>query len=171
MDAQQFQTDILHPNLDRVLPIIEIPASPEAERMLIAIAGQESGWTWRYQLKPRGPEADGAYPARGFWQFEHRGGVAGVMRHPQTAERARALCDACHVYFDSDDVWRALEGHDALATGFARLLLWTEPDPLPKTRAQGWHQYIANWRPGKPHPDAWPDNWKLASSVIGVPDS
>lgn len=165
MDAQQFHTDILVPSLEHVLPIIDIPASPEAERMLIAIAGQESDWTWRYQLKPGGPGAEGAYPARGFWQFERRGGVAGVMRHPQTAHRAKALCDACHVYFDSDDVWRALEGHDLLATGFARLLLWTEPDPLPATQDQGWRQYIDNWRPGRPHPRTWPGVWNAAEAL------
>ncbi|NBC46818.1 MAG: hypothetical protein GVY22_02260 [Gammaproteobacteria bacterium] len=143
-----------------------MPDSREAERELLAIAGQESSWTWRYQLKPGGPSADGAYPARGFWQFERRGGVAGVLRHQRTAKRARALCEACHVYPDSDDVWRALEGHDLLATGFARLLLWTEPDPLPKTRTQGWKQYLDLWRPGRPYPDKWAGYWKSADDVV-----
>jgi hypothetical protein len=165
MDAQQFHTDILVPSLARVLPIIDIPPSDAAERVLIAIAGQESDWSWRYQLKPGGPGAEGAYPARGFWQFEKRGGVAGVMRHAQTAERARALCRELHVYFDADDIWRALEGHDALATGFARLLLWTEPKPLPTTQTDGWQQYLANWRPGRPYPDKWPGYWNAAKAL------
>jgi hypothetical protein len=166
MKPSTFNQDILQPALERVLPIIEIPPSDRASRLMLAIAGQESDWTWRYQLKPGGPNADGAYPARGFWQFEKRGGVVGVMTHRSTTDRAKALCDACHVHWDDDDIWRALEGHDALAAGFARLLLWTDPRPLPDEESLGWRYYINSWRPGKPHPSTWPGCWVASTATI-----
>lgn len=165
MTPAQFNTDILIPSLARALPVIEIPDSAAASRLLLAIAGQESGHQWRYQLKPGGPSATGAYPARGFWQFERSGGVAGVLKHPASTAKARALCDACHVYPDDDDVWRALEGHDTLATGFARLLLWTDPRPLPTTEQAAWEYYLNNWRPGRPHPDKWAGHWNSALAL------
>lgn len=165
MNAQEFHDEILRPSLELILPVLEIGDRPEATRMLMAIAGQESGWSHRYQLA--GPmSSTKAGPARGWWQFEMRGGVAGVMGHRLTQAKAKRLCDLCHVYFDEDDIWRALEGHDALATGFARLLLWTEPRPLPTDREGGWSQYFRNWRPGKPHPEKWPDVWSAAHSAV-----
>lgn len=168
MNAAEFHREILAPSLDRVLPILDIPPSPEATRMLLAIAGQESSWTWRYQLTSQGPNGERAGPARGWWQFERGGGVIGVMSHEATSARAHALCRACHVHWDSDDIWRALEGHDVLATGFARLLLWTIPKRLPSSETHGWEQYVGTWRPGKPHPRVWPDNWAQADTAIGL---
>ncbi len=105
-------------------------------------------------------------PARGWWQFERAGGVAGVMRHPASAALARNLCQACHVPFSAPHIWRCLEGHDVLAAGFARLLLWTDPTPLPTDHAGGWDYYLNNWRPGKPHPAKWPGYWRQAGEAL-----
>lgn len=168
MNATEFRREILDPALALALPIIDIPPSREASQMLLAIAGQESGWTWRYQLSSQGPNDSRAGPARGFWQFERGGGVIGVMSHEATRERAFMLCQACHVHWDSDDIWRALEGHDVLATGFARLLLWTHPYPLPNAQTVAWEQYLNVWRPGKPHPIAWADHWVHAGDAISA---
>ena len=64
-------------------------------------------------------------------------------------------------------VWRVLEGHDLLAAPFARLLLWTDPHPLPSSEATAWGQYQAIWRPGKPHPRRWGACWRVAGEGAG----
>jgi hypothetical protein len=65
-------------------------------------------------------------------------------------------------------VWRALEGHDVLAAAFARLLLWTDPYPVPLGREEAWTCYAKRlWRPGKPHPDTWGSNWEAAQAAVG----
>jgi hypothetical protein len=76
------------------------------------------------------------------------------------------VCRELEVEFDDHPIWRALEGHDALATAFARLLLWTDPRTLPTTQQAGWQYYLDNWRPGKPHPGAWPKHWAAANEAL-----
>jgi hypothetical protein len=130
--------------------------SPQARVLLIAIALQESGLATRQQMHG---------PAHGFWQFESEG-VAGVLRHPASAKRAADLC-----------VWRAVEPYqvyailladDVLAAGIARLLLWTDPAPLPALGEvdAAWRYYETNWRPGAPRLEAWPYNYSIAQSAI-----
>lgn len=123
-------------------------SSPSAEIMLLAIGLQESRFTHRRQV---------GGPARGFWQFELGGGVRGVMRHPVTAEHARALCQARGVPATEGKVYAALEHDDVLAAGFARLLLWSDPARLPAVGevAAGWDLYMRTWRPGRPHRRTW----------------
>ena len=53
---------------------------------------------------------------------------------------------------DAASVWRAIEGHDRLATAFARLLLWTDPHPIPTEERAAWDCYLRLWQPGKPCP-------------------
>ena len=58
-----------------------------------------------------------------------------------------------------------------LAAGIARLLLWTDPKPLPKrfeprAEAQAWSYYERVWRPGKPHPETWDDCWRAAVKAV-----
>jgi len=132
--------------------------SPEARVMLTAIAQQESGLRHRWQVLDGG----GKGPARGLLQFERgtrasRGGVWGVYLHSASAELLRELCRARDCRFDPADIWAQIERDDVLAAGIARLLLWTDPKPLPPvTDAQdGWDYYINTWRPGKPHRHTW----------------
>ncbi len=132
--------------------------SREAVRMLLAIMLQESGGTERQQR--------GGGPARGLLQFERDGGVRGVMTHPTTRDLAHAVVEARGHQFDAQDVWAALEYDDVLAMAFGRLLLWTDPCPLPRTQGLGWQMYINAWRPGKPHPDRWPLCWSRADDWI-----
>lgn len=134
--------------------------SEPAEGLLLAIAWQESEMRHRRQV----PVAH----ARGYWQFERGGGVAGVLRHPATERHARALCEALDVPADTLPVYEALEYHDVLAAGFARLLLWTLPGPLPDRaqRDSAWAQYLAAWRPGKPHERRWPQSWVVAWTTL-----
>lgn len=131
-----------------------------ARVMLVAITGQEADAQFRRQ--------HGNGPARGLWQFERLGGVAGVLSHSASARLAAALCEWRGVEASTTAVQAALERDDVLAAGFARLLLWTDPKPLPSVEAEdaGWAYYLRNWRPGKPHPAAWPENWRMARDVV-----
>lgn len=125
-------------------------SSPRACALLIAIGRQESD-TWKARAQYQGG------PARGFWQFEKNGGVVGVLRHANTKEHARRICHLLRVDPAPAPVWTALEYQDVLAAVFARLLLWTDARPLPDADRpdEGWRIYMANWRPGKPHPETW----------------
>ena len=122
--------------------------SPQAEVMLLAIGLQESGMIHRRQI---------GGPARGIFQFEQGGGVAGVLRHPASASYARGVCAARKVNPEPGIVWVELEHDDILAAAFARLLLWTDPAPLPAVGevAKSWDLYVRTWRPGKPHRNRW----------------
>lgn len=145
----------------RLLP--SVPFSPNACILLLAIAGQESNLTDRRQK--------GNGPARGLWQNEKGGGVHGVMTHPVSKVLARGLCDARGVQWDETAVWAALERDDVLAAGLARLLLRTDPKPIPERSDMqgGWDMYVWNWRPGKPHRDRWDDHHAIAvQAVIGA---
>jgi hypothetical protein len=57
-----------------------------------------------------------------------------------------------------------VEYSDVVACVFARLLLWTLPQRLPQPTEtdMAWRQYIDAWRPGKPHPQRWPERYARA---------
>lgn len=141
--------------------------TPPATAMLLAIGLQESKFQHRRQ-------AGG--PARGFWQFEQQGGVAGVLMHPSTADHARHALRALRYPTTTTPqaVYGLLADNDVLAAVFARLLLWTVPGrlPLPSQSAAGWRQYLDGWKPGKPHPETWPvyfnSAWQRVSSAAEV---
>lgn len=126
--------------------------------MLLAIGLQESRFNFRRQM--------GNGPARGFWQFEKGGGVKGVMTHSRTFLHAQALCKARGVQFTPAQIWNALERDDVLAAGFARLLLWSDPASLPNNYEGGWQLYNRTWRPGKPHPETWPDYFEMSKVIV-----
>lgn len=133
--------------------------APGATAMLIAIALQESKCCHRRQI---------GGPARSFWQFE-MGGVRGVMSHKASkAHLANALEALSYaVTDDATAVYMAIEHNDVLAAVCARLLLWTLPAPLPgrDDAETGWQQYLAAWRPGKPHRDTWDAHFAAAWAV------
>lgn len=127
-----------------------------ARVMLHAIGLQESLLTYRRQ--------HGNGPARGLWQFERGGGVVGVLTHASSKALARKVCADRGVDPTAMAVWTALEFDDVLAACFARLLLYTDPRPLPAIGEQqkAWEYYLRNWRPGKAHPETWPENYQAA---------
>lgn len=135
----------------RLLP--EKMDSRAARAMMIAIALQESRIKHRAQI---------GGPARGYWQFELGGGVRGVLNHPASKMNIRAVLTELDYAPDSDagKCWAAIEHNDILAAAFARLLLWTLPEPLSGAAEfeESWEQYISAWRPGKPHRATW-DNF------------
>jgi hypothetical protein len=141
--------------------------SPMARVMLLAIGLQESRFEHRYQVTNE-PGVKG--PARGFWQFE-KGGVRGVWRHHASAEPLRLLCRERECPLDPTAIWQQIETDDVLAAGVARLLLWTDPFPLPTPDQsdKAWTYYERNWRPGKPHPEFWANNFAAATAVVFPP--
>lgn len=158
MNAQTFDRNILAPALSHLhilRPHFSKWSTPDARRMLLAIAGQESGWTHRTQI---------GGPARGFWQFEEGGGVKGVLTHRATAFTAAEVGRLLGVL--TRDAHSALAWNDTLAAGFARLLLWTHPQPLPTTQDAAWVYYLSLWRPGKPNPVLWPLAWDVACKAV-----
>lgn len=136
-------------------------ASDAARLQMLAIALQESGLTTRQQV---------GGPAHGLWQFEKGGGVRGVLKNPRTMLAAAKLCQSRNVLATEADVYAALLADDVLAAGFARLFLWADPNPLPTIGDVhgAWNCYIRNWRPGKPRPGDWGDNYELAVTAVGV---
>jgi hypothetical protein len=129
-----------------------------ARAMLFAIGFQESGFLYRCQVAEDGRRG----PARGFWQFEVGGGIAGVLVHPKTRVliasvlrelRLAPAASACHA---------AVEHNDVLAAVFARLNLWWVPAALPGRHDvdEAWRQYEFAWQPGKPHRAAWTINYE-----------
>lgn len=137
--------------------------SPQARHQLLAIALQESGLKHRRQVTSTGKE-DG--PAVSFWQFEKGGGCKGVLTHTAVEGRMRAACAAHGVEATPAALWEAMKTNDVLGAVAARLLLYTLPNKLPMASVDGWNQYIAAWRPGKPHPETWPDNWHAAGRAV-----
>jgi len=131
-----------------------------AARVQILTTGmQESGLKYRHQVSG---------PAHGLFQFERGGGVRGVLTHSASQRRARALCELHGVAPAVAAVYEAIEHDDVLAAGFARLLLWTLPIALPAIGDEqgAWEQYIAAWRPGKPHRDRWSKVYPLAVKAV-----
>ena len=120
-------------------------ASSAASALLLTIGLQESRFLHRRQL---------GGPARGFWQFE-RGGIAGVLHHQATAAPIQDALNSLRYTFDrsATTCHGLVENNDTLACVFARLLLWTEPSALPQPDepSKAWDQYLATWRPGRPH--------------------
>lgn len=133
--------------------------SPQAEVMLLAIGLQESRFEHRRQI---------GGPARGFWQFERGGGVRGVLRHRITAGIAAVICADRGVQPNDQAAWEAIERDDVLAAAFARLLLYTDPAPLPALGecAKAWDYYLRTWRPGKPHRRTWDELYAQALEAV-----
>lgn len=129
--------------------------------MIGAIGDQESGWASRDQLEVQnGRLVPGAIgPATGYGQFEKNGAVAGVMTHPASKAIAAWFIERAGLPFDKDAVWRSFVtvGGDELHMVFMRLLLLTDPQPIPApdfaSEETAFQYYLRNWRPG-----AWFNN-------------
>jgi hypothetical protein len=159
---------ILHTAINPALLLLPRAMDSDAARVMLLAAGlQESRMQFRFQKVRSDPYAKG--PARGLWQHERGGGVAGVMSNLSTKAHAEAICKARGVPFDSVLVWTKLEFDDVLAAAFARLLLWADPKPLPNLDAShedAWKCYLRCWRPGKPHRETWDEFHKMARAQV-----
>lgn len=136
--------------------------TPLARLQVLTTGLQESGLVERRQR--------GNGPARGLWQFERGGGVFGVLNHSASKGYAITLCDERRVPATLMEVWTALEHDDVLAAGFARLLYWTDPAAIPAVGREqdAWAMYLRTWRPGKPHPERWPDHYDNVRRALGL---
>ena len=135
--------------------------TPLARQYVLAVCLQESRFEHRRQIRG---------PARGWAQFE-RGGVVGLIRHKATKDHLQAAVVALkyepEMALDDVGLHAAIEHNDVLALVLARLNLWWLPAPLAADPAGAWDQYIAAWRPGRPHREAWNVCWRMA----GPPDT
>lgn len=154
--------------IDAAAKLLPAYDTPPARAMLIAIALQESGLRERRQIWRYDGGRPIYGPARSWWMFE-RIGVQGVMQHAVSRTDAAEILRAFDYAPDASAIHQAMEHNDLLACCFARLLLRTLPQALPGRgdMAEGWRQYIAAWRPGKPREDSWPAFWAKAWEVIG----
>ncbi len=132
----------------------------KARVMTLAIGMQESAFKYRRQMNNG--------PAASFWQFEKGGGIRGCINHRASAKHVVNVCMARGVKVSTNDIWTAMLSDDVLGAAMARLLLLTDPRPLPDLDdAQGaWDYYERNWRPGKPHPETWPDYHNIAARFV-----
>ena len=132
--------------------------------MMLAIQKQEDPEERRYQVVKRvagtlpeniiGPKTAKG-PARSLWQFEignekSRAGVYGVLSHRSTSTHIRLICEHYNVPATPKACWEAIEHSDVLAACFARLLLWSDPLPLPAINdpEQAFQHYLRARRPG-----------------------
>jgi len=129
----------------------------EARVMLMAIPGQESNWDARAQH---------GGPALSYYQFE-KIGVDGVLEAVPDWSRAVLAANDIPVA----EAHAAIQYHDPVATAFARLLLWSDPAPLPFVgdQAGAWDYYLRCWRPGKPDETRWPHCYQTAMEIILSP--
>ena len=135
--------------LDHALALLPDMDSKPARAELLTIGLQESRFVDRRQLVGKPPKPEG--PAKSFWQAEEGGGmVQGVRVHPATRDQAALLYRLRGVQPNNRAIWNAIEHDDVLAAGLARLLLWSDPAPLPAVSDEegAWALYLRTWRPG-----------------------
>lgn len=146
----------------KLLP--EMMDSPAARIQLLTTGRQESRFLHRRQIILVADKQSGEMvpkplgPAKSFWQAERGGGmVKGVRTHPATRDLARTLYAARKVRPNDTAIWNAIENDDVLAAGLARLLLWSDPHPMPAIGdwQDAWRLYLRTWRPGHPREETW----------------
>lgn len=158
MDAKRLLKTAVIPALEE-LESSGIKSTPEARQFMLSIALQESGLKHRRQVTSSGKEEG---PASSFWQFEALGGCKGVLNHRSTSSIMQKVCASYNVEATPQSLWEAMRYNDIVAACAARLLIYTLPQKLPTTPEDGWAQYVSAWRPGKPHPEKWLQNWIAA---------
>jgi len=157
MQPAAFYRDIVDPSLKKLADWTGLVSDDRARVLVMAIAGQESGWKERRQI---------GGPARSYWQFELGGGVSGLFG--VTPDKLLKVCTALDIPYAPDIVFQAMAWNDTLACCMARLLLWTDPRPLPDVgnALAGWNYYLAQWRPGAPHHETWDARYGVAKSLL-----
>ena len=150
--------DVVAHAINPALDLLPNMASDEARVLQLAIGRQETNFAARAQI---------GGPARSFWQFE-RNGVLAVMHHHASAPHVFELCGKLDIPYGSNAIYNALLTDDVLGAAMARLLLWTDPRPLPAIgdKTGAWDLYERTWRPGKPAYSRWGDTYDQAIEVI-----
>lgn len=143
--------------------------TPKAQAMLLAIGLQESNFEHRQQLVGKArfwwqsPEGQAA----GYWQNE-RIGIRGIMEHHRAGTMLKNICDMLGYPFEVEVIWQAVRYDNILAVVIARFMLWVHPAPLPDAGdvSTAWNYYLRTWRPGKPHRERWPENYRRAWEIV-----
>lgn len=132
----------------------------EAEAEILAAGLQESEFEARVQ--------GSSGPAHGYWQFERNGGVKELLSDDRTASLLATALHTLNYPRDVKACYNGIVDNDVLACCFARVLLWKFPERLPTMNEpqRGWEQYNKSWRPGKPRPKDWPDNFAEAWKIV-----
>src|ERR1700683_2630987 len=120
--------------------ITSVPMTRDAHVLLLAIAGQESGWADIQQ--------GGGGPGRGPWQFETET-CAELIANPASMAAVKLVCGLLGVTVTMNGIYGNLIGNARLATAMARLDLFCNPHPLPAAGnpGDGWQYYVNTWRP------------------------
>lgn len=171
MKPEPFYQRIVKPTLQLMsdVPEIALPVSDKAAVLVMTIAGQESNWQHRRQIGigQYHPQTVGA---RGYWQFESTWGGPVALNDVQqkTPRQLAAICSYLEIPADELTLYEAVAWNDTLACALARLLLWSDPRPLPEIgdKVASWSYYERNWRPGAPHPEAWPALYDKAVAAV-----
>src|SRR5262249_55301759 len=135
-----------------------------ARLLLVAIGCQESAFKTRRQLKG---------PARGWWQFEKRGGGDEVARVPKS-QPFRDAARESGFHNDMDTHYVAIGGPAGeLACTTSRGILWAYPQPLPERGDEdgAYSYYTRVWRPGKPSRARWSTSYQTALEVVPATSS
>lgn len=160
MSPSQLNTVHITAGLQLLPPALDVP---NARRFMVSWALQETALAALRQY--------GNGPAASVYQFE-RPTIQLVLDHAKAGPLAKSACGAVGVQPTARAIWdhfQTMPGQ-ALASVFARLLMWCDPHPLPLTAADGWTFYAKYVvRPGKPHEGTWPANWNAASDAVGIP--
>lgn len=171
MKPDLFYQRIVKPTLQLMseMPEINIAVSDKASVLVMTIAGQESNWQHRRQIGigQYHPQTVGA---RGYWQFESTWGGPVALNDVQqkTPRQLAAICGYLEIPADELTLYEAVAWNDTLACALARLLLWSDPRPLPEIgdKVASWDYYVRNWRPGAPHPEAWSALYDKAVAAV-----
>jgi len=155
MDIKKALELVVVPGLDLLPKKMD---TPDSRVMLLSIGLQESRFKYRRQING---------PAHCFYQFEHGGGVKGVLTHHSTKKYILPILEQLEI--PKEESYDAIVYNDALATVFARLLLWANPGAMPKVNCDhgiAWDYYINGWRPSKPHRHTWDLHRIHATEVV-----
>jgi hypothetical protein len=133
---------------------------PEVLVQLLATALHEGdGLKARVQYGPKGSSILKRF-GHSMWMFEggEKAALAGLFASPATGPALRKACEWLGVEHDHQHVWWCMVGNDKLAAICGRLLLLTDPHPVPMLDDvdESYATYLRCWRPGKPPgPDKW----------------
>lgn len=158
-------------SIDKAFSILPPKMDTRLARIQLAAIGfQESKYLARRQIIKKGGKLAPEGPAASYWQFENGGlaGINGVLTHASTATAAKKVCRLCGVQPERMAVWERMQTDDVLGAAFARLLMWSDSGRLPASESEGWAMYLRTWRPGKPHPEAWPQSYANAIKAVGL---
>jgi hypothetical protein len=172
IDPADFLRVVIDPSLQMLTNVMSRDMGGDPARvLLLAIGLQESNLEHRLQIDDAGqPRKPLENYARGFLQFEKGGGVHGVCTHSATKDAALTACTKLAIPFTDADVHTAIAYNDYLALIFARLLLFTDPKPLPAVGAEqeAYDYYLRVWRPGKPNRERWAKIYPLAVQTVAA---